>query len=180
MRRKTTGAARSRQHLGARAEGRGSGFQPARLPSHLGDVALRREPGLDRADEARGMEVGADGAALRPRNVSQLAPSIAAGLAAWDTKSAPSESRVGKPTEGQIDAQLTRPLGKGEVVSSILTGSTRKCGVCAIPPVQDRAEQNTKLRVQYAPNPHQSDRVVHGAFGRKDIISVQGEVDVTR
>ena len=52
---------------GSVPKGGDRGFQPARLQAHLGDVALRREPRLDRADEARGMEVGADGAALRAR-----------------------------------------------------------------------------------------------------------------
>jgi hypothetical protein len=37
-------------------------------------------------------------------------------------------------------------LGKGEVVSSILPGSTIKTGLSRTGPAQNRAEQNMKLR----------------------------------
>jgi hypothetical protein len=46
---------------------------------------------------------------------------------------------------------VEHPLGKGEVVSSILTGSTNKIGVCQLAPLQNRAEQNAKRRT----NTHQ-------------------------
>jgi hypothetical protein len=49
---------------------------------------------------------------------------------------------------------LALNLGKGEVVSSILTGSTIKSGVSETSPVQNHAERNMKVRAQYAPNPH--------------------------
>ena len=60
-------AARSRRRFGGLPAGRDRGFQPARLPPHLGDVALRGEPGHRCPDEARRLEVGAHGAALCPR-----------------------------------------------------------------------------------------------------------------
>src|SRR5262249_32263878 len=46
---------------------------------------------------------------------------------------------------------VEHPLGKGEVVSSILTGSTSKMGARQIAPLQNRAEQNAKRRT----NTHQ-------------------------
>src|SRR4029450_2909189 len=41
---------------------------------------------------------------------------------------------------------VEHPLGKGEVVSSILTGSTNKSGTSRICPRQNRAEQSMKAR----------------------------------
>jgi hypothetical protein len=43
---------------------------------------------------------------------------------------------------------VEHPLGKGEVVSSILTGSTNKLGTSQIAILQNRAEQNAKRRAE--------------------------------
>jgi hypothetical protein len=57
---------------------------------------------------------------------------------------------------------VEHPLGKGEVVSSILPGSTNKMGASANLPLQNRAEQNKKMHE----NTHQirtkCSRKVHG------------------
>jgi hypothetical protein len=57
---------------------------------------------------------------------------------------------------------VEHPLGKGEVVSSILTGSTNKTGLSALCPVQNLAEHNAKLQAEYAPNPHQTSTICSG------------------
>ena len=53
--------------------GRHHRLSPARLPPHLGDLALRQEPGPRRADAARRLEMRADGDALRPRQRRRIA-----------------------------------------------------------------------------------------------------------
>jgi hypothetical protein len=42
--------------------------------------------------------------------------------------------------------EIDTNLGKGEVVSSILTGSTMKSGGFVTAPLRNRAEQNAKLQ----------------------------------
>src|SRR5262249_11820056 len=53
------------------------------------------------------------------------------------------------PAAGRCRSSVVEhPLGKGEVVSSILTGSTIKPGFYRITVVQNRAEHNAKQRIK--------------------------------
>jgi MYM-type Zinc finger with FCS sequence motif len=71
---------------------------------------------------------------------------------------------------------VEHPLGKGEVVSSILTGSTDKSGISDNALLQNHTERNAKRRVQYAPNPHQTFAVrsTHQIELRTSIITGSG------
>jgi hypothetical protein len=56
--------------------------------------------------------------------------------------------RFSHPARRCRSSVVEHPLGKGEVVSSILTGSTKKMGASQSAPLQNRAEQNAKRRAQ--------------------------------
>src|SRR5262249_26509186 len=56
--------------------------------------------------------------------------------------------RFSHPARRCRSSVVEHPLGKGEVVSSILTGSTSKTGLSRNNPVQVRAEQSAKRRLK--------------------------------
>ena len=100
---------------------------PSLLSPHLGDVALRQEPRSIRAPAARRLEVARHGDTLRTRQCRRAC--------ADDRQSAVARS-WGKTRGHGIDGskismtfnsimRAARYLGKGEVESSILSGSTR-------------------------------------------------------
>src|SRR4051794_1620712 len=93
------------------------------MSTFLGHLALHREPRSQRSDETWRLEDALDGDALRPHQRRRASPHHRS--AAWG------KSRGSRPRQGEIVmtrndiAQPAAALGKGEVVSSILTGSTR-------------------------------------------------------
>src|SRR5438046_1774216 len=88
----------------------------------MGDVALCGEPRLNCANEAWRLEKRAHGASLRPR---QRRPSRAVDRGAALDKICTIGAIRSKTVNTQKNLEdPRRDLGKGEVVSSILTGST--------------------------------------------------------
>src|SRR4051812_37344990 len=102
--------------------GRHQRLSPARLPTHLGDLALRSEPRPRVLEVARRVEIRADGDALRAHQRGgggghHQPPS-------WGN----SRGKRNRQTEVCLNdkglLQHTLAFGKGEVESSILSGST--------------------------------------------------------
>src|SRR5262249_28164706 len=101
-------------------------FHAALLSSHLGDVALRQEPRPARVATARRLEVARHGDALCTRQRRRACADDRQSAVArnWGETRGHSidESKISMTFNSIM--RIARCLGKGEVVSSILTGST--------------------------------------------------------
>ena len=101
------------------------GFPPSRSAAYLGDLALPVKPRSRRAPAAGRLEIGSDGHALCPHQRRRTKPHNQ--RASWGKTRGSEAAKDEKKKSINSITRAAYGFGKGEVVSSILTGSTRKC-----------------------------------------------------